>query len=119
MSAVRTGGVDQDGTYKAVGTINTGYIPNWISLSNSDKKKVISKRRKQGVKLGHGKGSNTGNELNKLKELKKKNSKFKRKFKAIKKKAPKENNEGDDNDEPEDSGDQFGGNQSKNKSKKN
>ena len=34
---------------------------------------VNAKRRKKGVKLGDGKGSETGNELDKIKELKEKN----------------------------------------------
>ena len=47
VSAVSTGGGDQKGDKKSEGAINTGYIPNWISLLNTDKKKVIyeSKRR--------------------------------------------------------------------------
>ena len=44
MSAVRTGGGDQDGVYKAEITINAIYIPDWILLSNADKKKVITEK---------------------------------------------------------------------------
>ena len=65
------------------------------------------------------KGSETANELDKLKELKKKNSKYKRKTKALKKKVTNDNDEGDDNDKLEDSGDHCGGNQYKKKSNKN
>ena len=119
VSAVSTGCGYQDGAYKSDGTINNGYIPNCISLQNSYKKKFISDRQKQGVKLGYGKGSKTGNELDKLKGLKKKNYYFKRKIKAPKKKITNDNDEVDDNDEPEYYGDQFIGNQSKKKSKKN
>ena len=57
--------------------------------------------------------------MDKLKELKKQNSKFKGKIKELKEKVKNYNDEGDDNDKPEDYGDQFGGNQSKNKSNKN
>ena len=71
------------------------------------------------MKLGDAKGSKTGNDLDKLKELKKQNSKFKRNTKELKKKFTNDNYEGDDNDEPEDDGDQFGGKQYKKKSKKN
>ena len=38
-------------------------------------------------------------------------------IKALKKKVTNKNDKGDDNDEPEDAGDQFGGKQSKKKSK--
>ena len=119
VSAVSKGGRDQDSAYKAGGTINTEYINNWRSLLNSDKKKVVAKRKGQGVKIGNGKGSQTGNELDKLKELKEKNSKIKRKTKALKKEVTNDNVEGDDNDKPEDYVENFGGKQSKNKSKKN
>ena len=44
---------------------------------------------------------------------------MKRKIKALKKKVTNDNGEGDDSDEPEDSSDQFIGNQSKKKSNKN
>ena len=87
VSAVSTVGGDQDGSYKSDGTINTGYIHNCIFLSNVNKKEVIHERKKQGVKLGDGKGSKTVNELDKLKELKKKNPKFKRNIKSLKKKG--------------------------------
>ena len=70
---ISTGGGYQDCAYKSDGNINTEYIPNWISLSNADKKKVIYERNRQGVKLGGGKGSMTGNNLDKLKKLKNQN----------------------------------------------
>ena len=71
MRDVSTGGVDQDSAYKSEGTINTRYIPNLGSLSNAYKKKVISKSNNKGVKLGYGKGSKTGNNLNKIRQFKK------------------------------------------------
>ena len=48
------------------------------------------------MKLGDGKGSNNGNEIYKLKELRKQNSKFKKKIKALNKKVTQgeENYEG-------------------------
>ena len=70
------------------------------------------------MKLGDGKGSKTGNEIDKIKEIKKKNYKFKRNIKALKKKVTNENDEVDDNDEPEDAGDQFGGKKYKTNYKK-
>ena len=119
VSAVSTWGGDQDGAYKADGTINTGYISNWRQLSNEDKKKVLSERKKQGVKLVDGKVIKTWNELDNIKELKEKKSNFKTNTKSLKKKVTNKNDEGDDNEEPEDAGEHFGGNQSKKKSKKN
>ena len=92
VSDVSTGGGVQDGYYKYDGTVNTGHIPNCRYLPNEDKNKVIDERNKQGVKLGDGRGSNTGNELYKINELKKKNTMFKRSIKALNKKVTNENN---------------------------
>ena len=67
----------------------------------------------------YGKGSNTVNELDKIKELNKQNFKFKSKTKALNREVTNDNYEGDDNDEPEDAGDQFGGKKYKTNYKKN
>ena len=91
VSDVSTGGGVQDGYYKYYGTVNTGNIPNCRYLPNEDKNKVIDERNKQGVKLGDGRGSNTGNELYKIKELKKQNTMFKRSIKALNKKVTNDN----------------------------
>ena len=76
-------------------------------------KRKKSERKKQGVKLGYMKWSKTGNKIDKLKELKKHDFKFKSNIKYLKKKViqKKYDDEGDDNDESEDSGNQFGGKQ--------
>ena len=86
-----------------------------------DKKIVISERNDQGVKLGDIKGSKTGNYLDKVKELKTHNSKFKIRIKALRNNITrdKDDNGVDVDDEAEDYGDQFEGKHSKNKSKKN
>ena len=118
VSDVITGGGDQVGAYKADGTINTTYIPNCIYLSNADKKKVIDERKKQGARLGDGKGSKTGNEQDNIKELNKKKSKFKRNIKSLKKKITNDNYGGDNTDKTDDADDKFGGKQSNKKSKK-
>ena len=91
---------------KSGGTINTGYIPYWGSLYNTDKKKVISERKKQGVKLGGCKLSKNGKELDNLKEFK--NYMFKSKITSLNNNVKNGNDEGNANDEPEDAGDQFG-----------
>ena len=64
---------------------------------------------------------NAGNEINNIKYLKNQNSMSKGNSKALKKKVAleKDDYEGDSNDESEDSGDQFGWKQSKNRSNKN
>ena len=59
------------------------------------------------MKLGYWKGSKTGNEKDKLKELTKQDSKVKSNFKALKKNVTTDNNNGDNKDEPEDYDDQF------------
>ena len=98
VSAVSTVGGDQYGAYTADGPISTEYIPNWRSLSKADKKKFIAERKRQGVKLGDGNRSKTGNDMDDIKELKKKNLNFKKKIKALKKKVTNNNDEGYDND---------------------
>ena len=98
VSAVSTVGGYQYGAYTADGSISTGYIPNWRSLSKAEKKKFISERKKQGVKLGDGNGIKTGNDLDDIKELKKQNPKFKKKIKELKQKVTNHNDEGYDND---------------------
>ena len=65
------------------------------------------------------KGNKTGNEIDKLKELKNQYYKFKRKIKALKNNVTNNNDKGDDNDKPEYAGDQFLGKQSMKKYKKN
>ena len=53
--------------YNADRTINTGYTPNGRYLSSVDKKKVISERNNQGVRLGGGKGSKPRNGMDNFK----------------------------------------------------
>ena len=60
----------QEGFYKSAGPINTWYIPTWIYLSNADKKKFISERYNQGVKIGGSKEIKTGKYPNNIKTLK-------------------------------------------------
>ena len=83
-------------------------------------KRKKSERKKQGVKLGYMKWSKTGNKIDKLKELKKHDFKFKSNIKYLKKKVTqgKYNYEVYDNEKPKDAGDQFGGKKSKKNSRK-
>ena len=73
----------------------------------------------KGVKIGYGKGSKTGNEIDEIKELEKKKSKFKGRIKALNNQVANDIDKGDDNDNHEDYGDKFGGNNIMKKSGKN
>ena len=53
--------------YKYDGTINTGYTPNWRSLSSVEKKKVMKKRNDHVAKLVYGKGCKTRNGMDNFK----------------------------------------------------
>ena len=132
ISAVtRTGGDTNGGSseiYRDDGTINTGYIPSWKTLSQDDKnivmneRKRLSKRGGKGGKSGSVKHKSASNS-NRLKQLEDQNKKYKRAIKSLKRR-PSEAENGDDKDsddksEDDDAGDQFGGRNSKrlNKSK--
>ena len=56
---------------------------------NEVKKKVIDEKKEQGVKLGYGKGSSTGNDPDNTKEFREKNPKFKMNIKSTNKKVTK------------------------------
>ena len=87
VSYFSTGSGYQEYVWKACGTLNTGHTPNWKTVFNTDKKKVIPKRNSQGVKLVGRKVRKTGNELDNIIELKNHNPKFKSNIKALKKKV--------------------------------
>ena len=113
-------GSGQSSIHNADGSINTGHISDWKSLSFQERKEVIAERKRLGVKYrkkgGAGAGGRGGGQSgsNRLKQLKEQNSKYKRQIKALK----REDN-GDEGDEDSiDAGDQFGGKQSKKKTKK-
>ena len=55
----------------------------------------------------NGKGLTTGNDMDNLKELKKKISRFKSNIKALNRKITNNNDEGDDNEKPEYSGENI------------
>ena len=122
-----TGGGDGNPSiYNADGTINTGYIPNWASLSNDDKDKVRQERKRLGIKRPSGrkrKGSEGAGETkadaNRVKQLVAQNKKYKRSIKAFKRQIDKggRSSDGDESDSDTDAGDQFGGKRSKKKKK--
>jgi hypothetical protein len=125
VSAANTGGDNEigNGIYNADGSINTGYIPTWRSLSSADKAKVAEARKKLGTKRKGNKNgnSNTFNksaQANTMKQLKSQNKIFKRQIKALKRVNADGDNESDDSDDVStDAGDTFGGKASKKKKK--
>ena len=126
VTAGGTGGTNgESGIYNADGSINTGYIPNWRSLSNDDKDKVRQERKRLGIKRPNGKwrnGSESGGDkvnANRMKQLVAQNKKYKRSVKALKRRingqGGKSPDEDGDSDSDIDAGDQFGGKNSKKK----
>ena len=114
ISGVRSGGTgEEEGAYHADGTIKTGYIPNWRSLSREDQQAVLTERKRLGAKTrgkagktGRGKvdGSNVGNTI---RQLRVQNEKQKRTIKSLKIKSKETVKEEEDDDI--DAGDSFGG----------
>lgn len=131
----KTGDDDgEDGSasiYNADGTINTGYIPNYRSLSQSDRDKVDAERKRLGIsrpsgKKGKGSGGRGGGssmspgDSNRLKQLSKQNRKYKRTIKSLKRSKATNDDSSDDNnddDDDTDAADQFGGRAAKRNSK--
>ena len=128
VSGVQTnnggGGGNNSGVYNADGSINTGHIPNWKSLSFQERKIVIDERKRTGIRYkkksgaGAGKHGNSQSQSNRLKQLAEQNSKYKRTIKALKRKSQENDKEDDDAEEDIDAGDQFGGKASKKQQKK-
>ena len=112
--------------YNADGSIITGHIPTWSSLSKGDRDIVKNERKKQGIKGPKGGGpskSNTSADTNRMKQLAAQNKKYKRAIKALKSSSsddtvPTAVTAGSSDESDIDAGDQFGGKNSKKKSKK-
>ncbi len=130
VSAVgaNSGQKGSDAIYNSDGSINTGHIPTWRSLSRADKDIVTHERKRLGIKGGKngnndGKNNNAKADANRLKQLTASNKKLKRRIKAIQRKST--GGAGDDvtistvgtTDDDEDPGDTFGGRKSKKKKK--
>ena len=82
------------------GSIITGDIPHWGSLSLQEKRIVFNERKRLGIQYkkkggagAGGRGRKNQSDANQLKRLKKRNSKYKRTIKALRR-----NQEGDDED---------------------
>jgi hypothetical protein len=117
-------GSDNSSIYTADGSIKTGYISNWRSLSKEERSKVIAERKRLGVQGGKsGKGTSQSDTVtaNTLKQLREQNKKYKRKIKALKRVTFKDDDDDDKNTSSADeidAGDQFGGKASKKNAKK-
>ena len=113
---------DSGGAYNADGSIKTGYISNWKSLSAEDKQKVIAERKRLGLssnrrKSGNTRSASTVSSQNTINQLRAQNKRQKRKIKALKRTSPVPYQDDSDKDSDDDAGDQFGGKASKKKSK--
>ena len=125
VSSMSSGGSDA-AIYNPDGSINTGYIPTWRSLSKEQRDIVTAERKKLGISGGKAKGSPSSKaQANRTKQLVAQNKKHKRKIKALKRQLTKGSNDsesGNKSDESDDSvadaGDAFGGKHSKKKGKK-
>jgi len=81
-------GDNNAGIYNSDGSIKTGFLSNWKSLSKDDRAKIIAERKRLGIRGGKG-GRNTSSNndsatSNTLKQLKEQNKKYRRKIKAMK-----------------------------------
>ena len=111
--------------YNSDGSIITGHIPTWRTLSQADRDIVKAERNRLGTKKGKKNKSSNNNDSNRMKQLSDHNKKLKRQIKALQRKGSSSGDGGtaddttmSDNDEA-DAGDQFGGKLSKKKQKKN
>ncbi len=109
--------------YNSDGSIITGHIPTWRSLTQHDRNLVTAERRRLGIKGGkggHGKGDKGNHsDANRLKQLTANNKKLRRQIKSLKRKSGSTDDstaatEGTTDDE-DDAGDQFDGRRRKKK----
>jgi hypothetical protein len=117
-------GGGKSGIYAADGSIKTGYISDWRSLSKEERSKVVAERKRLGVQGGRGGKGTSQSDIesdNTVKQLREQNKKYKRKIKALKRVSSKDDDEDDKDAESADeidAGDQFGGRASKKNAKK-
>ena len=99
--------------HNADGSIKTGEIPDWTTLTYNDKKKVFAERKRLGIRYkseGNEQGKKkSGSDVNKMKQLEKQNKLYKRKIKALKRSNDDEEKDDQDEEKVEDAGDAFGG----------
>lgn len=123
ISALGTGGSGQgqdngEGIHNSDGSIRTGFITNWNSLSKEDRNKVFAERKRvkgrRPGKDGTPKDSTNSAVANRLKQLVEQNKKQKRQIQALKRSTPSDTKD-DASDIDIDAGDQFGGKSTKKK----
>ena len=99
--------------HNADGSIKTGEIPDWTTLTYNDKKKVFAERKRLGIRYkseGNEQGKKkSGSDVNKMKQLEKQNKLYKRKIKALKRSNDDEEKDDQNEEKVEDAGDAFGG----------
>ena len=109
--------------YKDDGSIKTGEIDGWPSLSYSDKQKVWNERKKLGIRYNpnpknkkyirkQDSDKNSASNANHMKQLTEQNKIYKRKIKALKVSFG-DGEESKEDEDTIDAGDQFGGKASK------
>ena len=124
VSSISSGGSDAS-IHNADGSIITGYIPAWRSLSKEQRAIVHAERKRLGISPGKTKPSGGANkaDANRMKQLLAQNKKHKRTIKALRR-SNGSNDGADDGGDDEshdsdtDAGDAFGGKRSKKKGKK-
>ena len=125
VSALGTGGADRsqdngEGIHNSDGSIKTGFIANWNSLSKEDRNKIFAERKRVKGKLPGKPNYGTTNDstnpavANRMKQLVEQNKKQKRRIQTLKRSTPSDT-KNDASDINIDAGDQFGGKSSKKK----
>ena len=114
--------------YNEDGTINTGHIPSWRTLTPADRALVHAERKRLGLSKNKTSAGNASNNsaknqrsaaTNRAKQLADTNKKLKRQIKAMKRSSTQTGGGDDDPDSDNtDAGDQFGGKAAKKKQKK-
>ena len=128
ISGARTDEADQEapshGIYSSDGTIYTGYIPHFRSLSKDEKEKVLAERKRSGKVPSKRGGGPSKKEFTDLKrsnaKLTKKLASVNRKVSSIQRKKRKADSDSSDSEEGsvgDDAGNQFGGRAAKTKAK--
>lgn len=106
--------------YNADGSIKTGRIQNWWSLSEEERSKVTEERKRLGAVKNKGGDKGGKQTSNTVKQLRQQNQKQRRKIKALMRKNPDDeasDSDSGDRDAAADAGDQFGGKNAKKKNR--
>jgi hypothetical protein len=109
--------------YNGDGSIITGHIPSWRSLSSDDRAIVMNERKRLGIQSKKGNNAHksrnknsSSSDANRLKQLQDQNKKYKRQIKAMKRSdtdTTPEDSKSENEDSVNDAGDEFGGRNNK------